>query len=40
VTTRHLPARPMRRGDPIFARVDSKVLAPGLRDYIDEVGPA
>jgi hypothetical protein len=31
--TRHLPARPMRRGDPIFARVDSKVLAPGLRDY-------
>jgi hypothetical protein len=33
VTTRHLPARPMGRGDPIFARVDSKMLKPGVRDF-------
>ena len=31
--TRHLPARPMGRGDPIFARADSKVLEPGVRDF-------
>jgi hypothetical protein len=31
--TRHLPARPMGRGDPMFARVDSKMLEPGVRDF-------
>jgi hypothetical protein len=31
--TRHLPARPMGRGDPIFARVDSKPLEPAVRDF-------
>jgi hypothetical protein len=31
--TRHLPARPMGRGDPSFARVDSKMLEPGVRDF-------
>ena len=31
--TRHLPGRPMGRGDPMFARVDSKMLEPGLRDF-------
>jgi hypothetical protein len=33
VTTRHLPARPLGRGDPIFARVDSKMLEPAVRDF-------
>ena len=31
--TRHLPARPMGRGDPMFARVDSKMLEPAVRDF-------
>jgi hypothetical protein len=31
--TRHLPARPMGRGDPIFAAIDSKMLEPGVRDF-------
>jgi hypothetical protein len=33
VTTRHLPARPMGRGDPMFSRVDGKVLEPATRDF-------
>jgi hypothetical protein len=33
VTTRHLPARPMGRGDPVFTGVDRKVLEPGVRDF-------
>ena len=33
MTTRHLPARPMGRGDPMFARVVSKTLEPGVRDF-------
>jgi hypothetical protein len=31
--TRHLPARPIKRGDPIVTRVDSKMLQPGVRDF-------
>jgi hypothetical protein len=31
--TRHPPARLMGRGGPMFARVDSKMLEPGLRDF-------
>jgi hypothetical protein len=33
MTTRHLPARPMGRGDPMICRVDSKVLEPAARDF-------
>ena len=33
MTTRHLPARPMGRGDPMISRVDSKVLEPAARDF-------
>ena len=33
MTTRHLPARPMGRGDPMISRVDNKVLQPGVRDF-------
>jgi hypothetical protein len=33
VTTRHLPARSMGRGDPMFSRVDGKVLEPAARDF-------
>ena len=33
MTTRHLPARPIRRGHPVFTSVDSKVLEPGVRDF-------
>jgi hypothetical protein len=33
VTTRHLPARTMGRGDPMISRVDSKVLEPAARDF-------
>ena len=33
MTTRHLPARPMGRGDPMFSRVDGKVLEPATRDF-------
>jgi hypothetical protein len=33
VTTRHLPARSMGRGDPMFSRVDGKVLEPATRDF-------
>ena len=33
MTTRHLPARPIGRGDPIASRADSKVLAPAARDF-------
>jgi hypothetical protein len=31
--TRYLPARPMGRGDPIFASVDAKRLEPAVRDF-------
>jgi hypothetical protein len=31
--TRHLPARPIGRGVPVFTAVDSKVLEPGVRDF-------
>lgn len=31
--TQHLPARPIGRGDPVFTKVDSKVLEPGVRDF-------
>ena len=31
--TQHLPARPMGRGDPIFGRVDRKMLEPEVRDF-------
>ena len=31
--TPHLPARPMGRGDPIVARVGSKMLEPEVRDF-------
>jgi hypothetical protein len=31
--TRHLPARPPGRGDPLFAAIDSKMLEPGVRDF-------
>jgi hypothetical protein len=31
--TRHLPARPMGRSDPLFARVDTKMLEPEVRDF-------
>jgi hypothetical protein len=31
--TRHLPASPIGRGDPIVTRVDSKMLQPGIRDF-------
>jgi hypothetical protein len=31
--TRHLPAPPIGRGDPIVTRVDSKMLQPGIRDF-------
>jgi hypothetical protein len=33
VTTQHLPARPIGRADPVFSRVDHKVLEPGVRDF-------
>jgi hypothetical protein len=33
MTTRHLPARPMGRSDPMIGRVDSKVLEPAARDF-------
>jgi hypothetical protein len=33
MTTRHLPARPMGRGDPMISRVDSKMLEPEVRDF-------
>jgi hypothetical protein len=33
MTTRHLRARPMGRGDPMISRVDSKVLEPAARDF-------
>ena len=33
MTTRHLPARPIRRGDPMVSRVDGKVLEPAARDF-------
>jgi hypothetical protein len=33
VTTRHLPARPIARGDATFSRVDCKVLEPAARDF-------
>ena len=33
MTTRHLPARPIGRGDPMFSRADTKVLQPGVRDF-------
>jgi hypothetical protein len=33
VTTRHLPARSMGRGDPMFSRVDGKVLETATRDF-------
>jgi len=31
--TRHLPARPMGRSDPLFARVDTKMLEREVRDF-------
>ena len=31
--TEHLLARPIGRGDPMFSRVDSKVLEPAARDF-------
>jgi hypothetical protein len=31
--TRHLPARPIGRSDPMLSRVDSQVLEPGVRDF-------
>jgi hypothetical protein len=31
--TRHLPARSVGRGDPIFATVDSTTLEPEVRDF-------
>jgi hypothetical protein len=33
MTTRHLPARPMGRGDPMISRVEGKVLEPAARDF-------
>jgi hypothetical protein len=33
VTTRHLPARPIGRRDPSFARVDPTMLQPEVRDF-------
>ena len=33
MTTRHLPARPIGRRDPIFARVDTTMLQPEVRDF-------
>jgi hypothetical protein len=33
VTTRHLPARPMGHSDPILARVDTRMLEPGVGDF-------
>jgi hypothetical protein len=33
VTTRHLPARPIGRRDPIFARVDTTMLQPEVHDF-------
>jgi hypothetical protein len=33
VSTRHLPARPIGRGDPMLSRVNSKVLEPAARDF-------
>jgi hypothetical protein len=33
VTTRHLPARPIGRGDPIVTNVNSTILQPGVRDF-------
>jgi hypothetical protein len=33
VTTRHLPARPIGRTDPIFARVDPTMLQPEVHDF-------
>jgi hypothetical protein len=31
--TRQLPARPARRGDPIFVSAPSKILRPEIRDF-------
>jgi hypothetical protein len=33
MTTRHLPARSLGRGDPMISRVDSKMLEPEVRDF-------
>ena len=33
MTTRHLPARPIGRRDPIFARVDTTMLQPEVHDF-------
>ena len=33
MTTRHLPARPIGRSDPVFTKVDSKMLEPEVRDF-------
>ncbi|MGB6511398.1 DUF7429 family protein [Mycobacterium sp.] len=33
MTTRHLPARPLGRGDSILARVDTKMLEPEVHDF-------
>lgn len=33
MTTRHLPARPIGRRDPIIARVDTKMLEPEVHDF-------
>jgi hypothetical protein len=33
VIARHLPARTIGRGAPVFASVDSKLLEPGLRYF-------
>lgn len=33
MTTRHLPARPITRGDPILTSIDSKMLEPAVRDF-------
>ena len=33
MTTRHLPARPIGRRDPIFARVETTMLQPEVHDF-------
>ena len=33
MTTRHLPARPIARGDPIFTSIDSKMLEPAVHNF-------
>ena len=33
MSTRHLPARPIGRGDPVFTGVDRKILEPVVRDF-------